>query len=238
MPQRQTHRGKHPEDDALFAPKWLPVLRNAVADLSYLLTRGYSASAALKLVGDHYQLHARHRLALSRAACSDDAVARRKAREVAAEGIRGQRLLIDGYNALITVETALSGGVLIRGRDGCIRDIAGVHGSYRKVAETMPALWLIGETLSAFGPAECAWYLDAPVSNSGSLASLMREEAAQHGWPWTVEAEQNPDRILESSSDVVVTSDSIVLDRAQRWLNLMPIVLQVSGRGELLIDLA
>ncbi|MCX5769957.1 MAG: DUF434 domain-containing protein [Candidatus Hydrogenedentes bacterium] len=212
------------------------MLRKAVADLSYLLTRGYSDAAALKLVGDHYQLHARHRIALSRAACSDDAVARRKAHEVAAQDSRGRRLLIDGYNVLISVESALSGGILIRGRDGCIRDIAGIHGSYRKVVETLPALKLIGETLSGLGAAGCTWYLDAPVSNSGSLASLMREEAGQRGWPWTVEVEQNPDRILELSPEIVVTSDSIILDRAQHWLNLIPLVIAQLGNADI-VDL-
>jgi len=243
MPQRQSHRGKHPQDAALFSDaharaKWLPVLHKAVADFSYLLTRGYSDAAALKLVGDHYQLHARHRAALSRAACSDDAMALRKAHEVAAPDIAGCRLAVDGYNVLISVESALSGGVLIRGRDGCIRDIAGVHGSYRKVIETVPALRLIGETLSGLGAAECVWYLDAPVSNSGKLASLMRDQANQHGWPWMVALEPDPDRILERSDAIVVTTDSIVLDRAQKWLNLMPIVLQVTGNRDCLIDLA
>ena len=241
MPQRQSHRGKHPQDAALFSgararEKWLPVLRKAVADLSYLLTRGYSDAAALKLVGDHYQLHARHRVALSRAACSDDAVARRKAHEVAAGDIGGRRLAIDGYNVLISVESALSGGILIRGRDSCIRDIAGIHGSYRKVVETLPALQLIGETLSGLGAAECVWYLDAPVSNSGNLALLMREEARQRQWPWTIAVEQNPDRILEASPEIVVTSDSIVLDRAQSWFNLMPVVIAKLGNAEI-VDL-
>jgi len=236
MPQRQSHRGKHPQDATLFGDRWLPVLRKAVADLSYLLTRGYSDAAALKLVGDHYQLHTRHRIALSRAACSDDAMARRKAHEAAARDIRGWRLVIDGYNVLISVESALSGGVLIRGRDGCIRDIAGIHGSYRKVAETLPALQLIGETLSRLGAAECTWYLDAPVSNSGKLASLMREQAVGHGWPWTIEVEQNPDRILEASPEIVVTSDSIILNRAQRWVNLMPLVITQLDHADL-VDL-
>jgi hypothetical protein len=60
MTQRQRHRGRHPEDERLFSGKCLPVLRMAVVDLSFLLTRAYARDAALQVVGDHYQLDARH----------------------------------------------------------------------------------------------------------------------------------------------------------------------------------
>lgn len=40
MPSRQSHRGKHPSRDDLFGERWHPVLRQATADLSWLLSRG------------------------------------------------------------------------------------------------------------------------------------------------------------------------------------------------------
>jgi Protein of unknown function (DUF434) len=55
MPDTRTHRGPHPEDSRLFAPEAWPVLRQATEDLCWLLSRGYAASSALKLVGDRYQ---------------------------------------------------------------------------------------------------------------------------------------------------------------------------------------
>ena len=58
------HRGPHPADQNLFGNEQLPRLRNAVADLSWLLTRGYAAKAAVKLVGDKNSLTERQRLAL------------------------------------------------------------------------------------------------------------------------------------------------------------------------------
>ena len=59
----------------------------------------------------------------------------------------GQRIAIDGYNVLITIEAAMSGGCIFKARDGCLRDLASIHGTYRKVNETIPALQLIGEFL-------------------------------------------------------------------------------------------
>ena len=37
---------------------------------------------------------------------------------------------------LTTIEAALAGGVILAARDGAYRDMASMHGSYRKVAET------------------------------------------------------------------------------------------------------
>ena len=46
MTDRRRHRGPHPRDAELFAPAQLETLRTACAELSWLLTRGYSAKAS------------------------------------------------------------------------------------------------------------------------------------------------------------------------------------------------
>ena len=61
MPDKRCHRGAHPEDARLFDESKWPVLRSAVADLSWLLTRGYAERSGLKVVGDHFQLESRQR---------------------------------------------------------------------------------------------------------------------------------------------------------------------------------
>ena len=118
----------------------LPRLREAVADFSLLLTKGYAAPSALKLVGDRFSLTQRQRLAVMRSSCSDQQQRSRLARQAPIEAVAGQPIAIDGYNLLITVEAALSGGLIFQGRDGCLRDLASIHGTYRKVEETVPAL--------------------------------------------------------------------------------------------------
>ena len=84
MPDSRTHRGPDPRDAEAFGPSALPALRGAVADLSWLLERGYAIVSAVKLVGDRWSLTERQRLAVRRAACSDTARARRLSRRVAA----------------------------------------------------------------------------------------------------------------------------------------------------------
>jgi len=220
VPDRRKHRGKHPEDARLFGPEAQGALRAAVADLSLLLTRGYAEKSALKLVGDRFALDERQRRAVMRATCSDESRERRRAHQAAPEELRGRPLVIDGYNVLTTVEAALAAGVILAARDGTCRDIAGLHGTYRKVEETLPALALLGRALDDLGVAECRWYLDSPVSNSGRLKTVMLEVAARSGWPWKVEVVPSPDRVLIESGEIVATSDSAILDRCGRWFNL------------------
>src|SRR5262245_39993965 len=136
MPDRRIHRGPHPDDERLFAADMLPPLRVATGDLCWLLSRGYTSVSALKLVGDRFDLEQRQRTAVSRCACSDAAVARRRERQAALASIRGRTLLIDGYNVLTTIEAALAGGFVLAARDGCFRDMASMHGTWRRVARS------------------------------------------------------------------------------------------------------
>jgi hypothetical protein len=214
------HRGAHPADQKLFAPKNQEILRRAVHDLSWLLSRGYAPTASLKLVGDQFALKERQRLAVARAACSDQQRESRERTRLTLESVNGQDLLIDGFNIIVTTEAALSGGVLIRCRDGCFRDMSSVHGSYRSVVETEEAIRLISEILFGAEPASALWLLDQPVSNSGRLAQRIREMAAEHNWSWRVEVVMNPDNVLRSSGQIVVTADSNILDGVKGWINL------------------
>ncbi|HZL87685.1 MAG TPA: DUF434 domain-containing protein [Pirellulaceae bacterium] len=225
MPDERQHRGRHPEDDRLFAPDQWPSLRAAVADLSWLLSRDYSPPSALKIVGDRYSLEQRQRIAVARCACSDQARETRQGRRVEIIAICGQKLAIDGFNVLTTIEAALAHGVLLLARDGCIRDMASVHGTYRKVQETLPAVDLIVKSLAQWQPAHCIWYLDAPVSNSGRLAAILRTAAEHAGLAWQVELVNSPDRILSETDAIAATADSVILDRCGAWINFTSHVL-------------
>jgi hypothetical protein len=195
-------------------------------------------ASSLKIVGDRYELEQRQRTAVSRCACSDSGKARRTARQVAIESIAGQTLLIDGYNLLTTVEAALAGGFILAARDGCYRDMASVHGTWRRVDETVPAVELIGQFLADRGVGECRWYLDRPVSNSGRLKRILLEAATERGWRWGVELVADPDRILSEASGPIATADSAVLDHCIAWVNLAREIVCTCVPDARLIDLA
>jgi hypothetical protein len=237
LPDSRTHRGPGPDDLSLFGPGAVDGLRSAVADLSWLRGRGYPETAALKLVGDRHALVERQRAAIRRCACSVTALAARRSRQVSAREIRGRPLWIDGFNAILTVEAALGGAVVLIGRDGCARDLAGIHGTYRRVEETRPALDRIGTFLADLGVGPCSWLLDAPVSNSGRLRSIVSELVRSRGWDWRVDVVPDPDPILIASTEVVASADSAILDGAGGWFNLAREVIDASIAGAFVVDL-
>jgi len=238
VPRHQTHRGLAPQDERLFAARQLPALRAAAADLCWLLDRGYALRSAVELVGNRHVLTARQRMAVARCACSQQDAQQRRQRQVESGQLRGQELWLDGYNVLSILESALAGGIVLLGRDGCCRDIAGIHRRYRKVNETIPVLRLVGEVAAAWGVRCCRWWLDRPVSNSGRLKALILDVAGQAGWNMAVALAFSPDRVLSQTDQVIATSDGIVLDRCQRWVNLCRLLITQQIPEVKLVDLS
>jgi hypothetical protein len=110
--------------------------------------------------------------------------------------------------------------VIFKGRDGCFRDLASVHGTYRKVTETIPAVELIGQFLREVSAGKTLWLLDSPVSNSGRLKTLIGELARKNNWNWEIELLLSPDAELKKTDQIVASSDSVVLDACRKWTNL------------------
>ncbi|HEU5395957.1 MAG TPA: DUF434 domain-containing protein [Verrucomicrobiae bacterium] len=237
MAHSPSHRGPAPEDERQFAAGQLPAMRSAAADLCWLLDRGYALRSALELTGNRYSLTARQRTAVSRSVCSREDAGQRQRRSVGPGQLAGQPLWIDGYNVLTIVESALGGGVVLLCRDGCCRDIAGIHRRYRQVNETIPALELVGRAAKELGASGCCWWLDKPISNSGRLKKLILETASANGWNMEVELTFSPDHVLAQTDNIIATSDGIVLDRCRRWLNFSHWIIEQHVPQARLVDL-
>lgn len=220
MPDHRRHRGPAPGDRDRFAAAALPALRAACRDLAWLLGRGYAETASLQLVGDRFRLDQRQRQAVRRATCTDEQRTGRRARALNPGLLRDATLWLDGFNVLTTVETAMSGGAVLGCLDGNLRDLASVHGTWRRVDETLAAAALLGTLLEDLGVAAAVWLLDAPVGNSGRLAALLRRLADERAFGWRVELVADPDRVLAATTEPVATADSAILDARVRWFEL------------------
>ncbi len=226
VPDTRRHRGPHPQDADLFSKEVHETLRQAVGDLSWLRTRGYAEPSALKLVGDRYQLRRRQRVAVSRCACPDQAMTERESRRMKPQALEGMVIELDGLNVLTTVEVALAGGVLLLGRDGCMRDMASFHGNYRLVRETERAVEVLLGVLDWMRPSEARIYIDRPVSNSGRLANTIRAAAKEHAVSVEVILYDRVDETLKASRGVVATADSAILDACSAWVNLARVAVE------------
>jgi len=227
------HRGRAPEDTLFFDEARLARLRKAVCDLGWLLRRRYSAKAAVELVGNHYQLSGRERLAIIHAA-SDGA---ERGTPLSFGALTGAELCIDGFNLLITLETALGGGIILIGTDGCYRDIANIHGSYALRAETERAIELVAEALLQSRAEKALWLFDRPVSNSGRLCALVNTTAERLGVTMHAETADGVDSRIKACEGVAVTADSDILSGRERWCDLAGHLIRTRIPDAAVIDL-
>lgn len=222
-------RGYDNKDVKLFSPTEASKLRECMADAVYLVNRGYSIDSAIQFTASHYRCPSRQIQMLTRAICSDKSLERKQLRELKAEALKGETLYIDGFNTIITLEILFSGGTLFIGRDGCVRDIAGMRGNYRLIEETNKAIELIAKITSELEVGKVVFYLDSPISNSGNLKTRIFEHIDSFSCPLEVELMFNPDVQLYDKS-VVISADGIILENCVSWFNLSRYCLEKENR--------
>ncbi len=220
------NRGKAPSDHVLFNEKFQTVFYEAISDLSFLLSRGYGVSSSLHLVGGRYRLNARQQKALQGMSASSASILLRKKKEVFPSNLEGKEVIIDGFNVLIILESALSGAYLFEGQDGAFRDVTSVHGGYKKVIQTNAAILLVGRVLQQLKIKKAIWYLDAPISNSGRLKTHLREIAEQENFPWEIHLDNNPDKVLIDSDKIMISSDAWILEDGKKLFNLIKYIIR------------
>ncbi|MCC0728136.1 MULTISPECIES: DUF434 domain-containing protein [unclassified Clostridioides] len=212
-------RGFDESDKHWFSRKELIRLVKAQEEIEWLINRDYKIDPVATFVGDRYQFSIRQRDALKRAVCTDEKNRIRQSKILSLDKINEGIIYIDGFNLIIALEVALSGGTLVIGRDGNIRDLAGLRGTYKIIDKTEEALNLIGRFFNKYKAPKIKFYLDAPVSNSGNL----RYKILEHAKEWKIETEvelvKNADVILEKL-DRVVSSDAVIVDKCISYFNV------------------
>ena len=218
-------RGYVPEDEKFFSEEALKILRTASRDIKYLVYQGYPIKNASVFVGNHYTLSERQRLALVRSISSDIQLEVRKQKEISVLP-EGAVLFIDGFNTVITLEVAFSGSPVFECMDGTVRDLAGLRGTYRLIDKTELAVNAIGEFLSERKIKKAAFYLDAPVSNSGRLGQKIKELFEKYDFETEIIIINEVDYALKQIDGIIVSGDAIILDNCKNWYNLVSRILE------------
>lgn len=195
--------------------------QNSIADLTYLLNRGYPKKQAIELVGNRYRLDSDERNILYRGVFDTQSAARRKAKRCALSQV--ERILIDGYNVLITLESYLKGKTVFRGLDGYVRDIAGQYGDYtfddftRRSAGLLVQFITAGVIKSSKRFTGGVLFLDYPVSKSGELAAYLRRLFENEHLSIEVAVVQSPDFMIikggAQKGTAVASSDTVILEK-------------------------
>lgn len=215
---------------------WRQAISRAAADFFFFQNRGYPRGAALEWVGNRYQLIHLDRMLLHRGVSSAEAALRRRGKRSRGAGWRAQRLVVDGHNVHITVESALLGRPLLLANDGALRDLAGESAKFRFREVSALAAEAVFRFLQELRPAEVLFLFDSPMSHSGVLAGLYRRYLSGIGIAGDARAVPVPEREIPYRQCVVASSDSVVMDASCQWLDLARGVLEMSGMLELTAD--
>ena len=223
-------RGYVPEDDRNFSPGEIEKMRTASRYIAYLINEGYGLKQASTFVGNHYLFSERQRLALMRSLATKEQLTNRRNREISLTELAGQWVLVDGFNTIITMEVMLNDSILLTCMDGTVRDLASLRGTYRIIPETESAVRILFDTLKEAKVQKVTILLDEPVSNSGSLKALIAEVGEAYHFCLDIRILKAVDRELYAK-DNVITSDSIILDNCNSWVNLMKRCMEKQGRA-------
>lgn len=220
-------RGYVPEDEKQFTGTQLELLIKAAREVQFLLDRGYEIKPTTTFIGNHYMFSERQRLALARMVSPMERITERKSKELLQKEEKKlpKTVHIDGFNTIITLEVALSGSPVLYCGDGTIRDLAGLRGTYRIIDQTKEAIMRILQQLDVLKIENACFYLDAPVSNSGRLSSLIMECADKYNVSVKTQVINDVDRVLEQLAGVI-SGDVIILNNCVSWLNIMPLIIE------------
>lgn len=211
-------RGYLPEYETYFK-KELDKLKLASEDACYLLNRGYRVKTATMFVQQHYMLSEPQRLAIARSLATDKDIASRFDKKLCKADCKGKEVYIDGFNAIIPMESLVSNSPLFVCMDGAIRDMANLKGSYSIIDKTESAVRLVLEQLDKLGVAKAHIYLDKPISNSGRLKTLIRELSEEYKVEVDIELLNAVDKELYNKP-CVISGDCVVLDECESWIPL------------------
>src|SRR3990172_8547739 len=153
---------------------------DAAFDVRYLLDRGYPKESAVRFVCAHYRLDESQEHLLARSVLAKAVSEQRRKKFLPCDKIKGETIVIDGYNILIGMESILEKKAFICD-DGVIRDIKGAFRNYKVSENTKTAIDLILQFLKENNPYYVCFLLDSQISKSGMLAGVLREKLGAAG---------------------------------------------------------
>ena len=214
---KTVRRGYLPEYDKLFGEKGLAILREAAVDTLFLLNRGYSVKRATQIAQEHYQLAEIQRLSLARCLASDEDLEARAKTMLTKDDVKGQTVYIDGFNAIIPMESLVSASPIFKCMDGAIRDMANLKGAYKVIDKTEPAIKLILAKLDKLAIKKAIFNFDSPVSNSGRLKTIIGTMSEEYNVELEINLIQACDKSFYGKENVI-SGDCIVIENAKSWI--------------------
>jgi hypothetical protein len=119
------------------------------------------------------------------------------------------------------------------GDDGFVRDISGLSGNFQKTPRTAEALQHLLDLLKKVKPRQTLFLFDSPISRSGELAQEVRSRMQKENLSGDAMAVRVPEKILIGFPGNVATSDTAIIDRSQKVVDLAGYIIMDLSRRRL-----
>lgn len=205
-----------------------PQAMEAAKDIRFLLSRGYTRKNSLSIVSSRYSVTESEKRIIFRGVYDGATAEEHRRKCLPADSLTGKELGVDWFNVLITVDSGLSGEVVVDSDDGFLRDIRGLHGEHPTGERLERATDIIIHGIAELRPSQVLFLLDANVSKSGEMASFLRETVDEIGIPVEVRTAKTPDRQV-ASREVSISSDSVIIRNSGSSFDLPRHVLSSLG---------
>jgi len=214
----------------------MPEPGKAITDIRYLLDRGYPRKGAITFVCNHYRLDIKWRYVFTRVVFGRDTIQNRREKTVKCEDLDGEVVLVDGYNVLIGVESALKGEPVYLCDDGFLRDIRGVFRNYRCSGLTERAMNEILVVLTGFAPFRVEFLFDSQISKSGEMARWVEKKLKDVGLTGVARTSRHVDHDLKQSNGIIATADGSIIDEVPKAVNIQACVLEQLNISPVIIE--
>ncbi|MCX8184437.1 MAG: DUF434 domain-containing protein [Sulfolobales archaeon] len=191
----------------------------AIRDYKYLLNRGYPQKASLDFVSANYRLTQAERALLLRCVHRDsdsEAIRRKTVRDLSR-----LELVIDGYNVILTVVSAIEGLQLFLCDDGFIRDLRSSYVKDFKTPKIMEAIKYLVKAIDILNTKHIFVVLDKNVSWSAEHADFMKST-----YGIDVVTAAKADIAVIGSGKVISSSDFVILLKSEKVYDLAQFVVR------------
>lgn len=195
-------------------------------DIRSILRWGYPKFSTIRFVADHFQLSLEERHILTRVIMPPDRIVSRINKKIACTGIKDRKLLLDGYNVLLSVDSLLKKEPMWFCDDGYVRDTRYYFSKAKQAEDIEEALDIVMEFLSESCPESVFFLFDAQISRSGELAGFTRHKLKEHEISGEAKTSKIADFELKTEGGnpennvIVATSDGIIIDSVSEVLDI------------------
>ncbi|MBP1908874.1 DUF434 domain-containing protein [Methanolobus bombayensis] len=206
---------------------------NEVAeDIRYLLERDYRRDSAIRFVADHYRLDKNERYILGRTVFSKKIASSRKGKKLNFSDLKSRKVLIDGYNVLITLESLIDGEEVWLADDSFLRDTRGVFKNHTNGNNTFKAVEEMLDFIRNSNTESAEVLLDTQMKNSGELAAFIRKRMDELLITGDAKTSKHVDYDLKNcdSDYVVATADGVIIDAVENVVDIPGCIFSSSNR--------